>query len=80
VRSAPDPATSWQRALADFNAAIDAAQHDREAALRVLYIYTAYCRSPAAYERRRLDLIACGLPERFLPCWPDRINQPKLPA
>jgi hypothetical protein len=72
VRSEPDPATAWRLLLKDFNAAIEAAQHDRDAALRLLQTYTAYCRSPAAYEQRRQNLIACGLPERFLPRWEDR--------
>ncbi len=30
-------------------------------------------------QQRRLDLIACGLPERFLPHWTDRINLPPEP-
>ncbi len=72
VRSEPDPATTWQRLVKDFNVAIDAAQNDREAAIRLLHAYTAFCRTAAAYERWRQNLIACGLPERFLPHWEDR--------
>jgi len=74
VRSEPDPATAWERLMKDFNAAIDAARNDRAAAVRLLHAYTAHCRTPAAYERWRQNLIVCGLPERFLPHWMDRMT------
>lgn len=60
--------------------AINAARHDHEAAPPALYMHTAPCRTQMAYERPRLQLIACGLRERFLLHWLDRINQPKWSA
>ena len=60
----------WRRAMDEFAAAIDAARADREAARRLMQVFTAFCRTPASFERTRTVLIDCGLPERFLPHWP----------
>lgn len=70
VRSDPAPADAWQRAMNEFSAAVEAASNDREAARRLLHTFTAFCRTPASFERTRQDLINCGLPEQFLPHWP----------
>ena len=80
VHSEPDPTLDQKMLFRDFDAAIDATHHDRDAALRVLRVYTACCRSQAGYERRRLNLVMCGVPDRFLPHWADRSGLKNLPA
>jgi len=40
----------WRRAMDEFAAAIDAARADREAARRLMQVFTAFCRTPASFE------------------------------
>ena len=53
----------WRRAMDEFAAAIDAARADREAARRLMQVFTAFCRTPASFELILTSDNRASLPE-----------------
>lgn len=68
----PDVSDAWKQAMDAMKVAIQEAQEDPAAARRFLTLIAYPCRTPDCFDSRRRDLIACGVPEQYLPRWEDR--------
>jgi len=51
----------------ELRAAVEVATADPEGARRLLALLTAFCSTRSCFDRIRGSLVACGVPERFLP-------------
>jgi len=62
-----EPVDLWKRAMDELRAAVEVATADPEGARRLLALLTAFCSTRSCFDRIRGSLVACGVPERFLP-------------